>query len=141
LLSLAGKQVFRDSQRLTGSTPFRVQFALCDTTAGPVVVLDLRMFDTPSDGPMVMTCYLNPLESEEREALFNVLKAQQIHLVFFERRTVRRVMAVSTADQTGQTARLLNYAIQQLPKLCSPHTLDWGAALEQARRFWERERD
>jgi hypothetical protein len=138
LLSLAGKQVFDDAKRLTGSTPFRVQIALCDTAAGPVVILDLRMYDTPSDGPMVMTCYLNPLESEEREALFKVLKAQQVHLVFFERRTVRRVMAVSTADQTGETARLINYAVQHLPKLYPPLALDWGAALERARRFWER---
>jgi hypothetical protein len=115
-----------------------VQFALCDTAAGPVVILDLRMYDTPCDGPMVMTCYLNPLESEEREALFKVLKAQQVHLVFFERRIVQRVMAVSTADQTGQTARLINYAACHLPKRYPPQALDWAAALEQARRFWER---
>ncbi len=49
LLSLAGKKVFDDSQRPGGMTPFRVQFALCDTTAGPVIILDLQMFDTPYD--------------------------------------------------------------------------------------------
>lgn len=138
LLSLAGRQVFDDVKRLSGSTPFRVQFALCDTAAGPVTILELHMFDTPRESPLVMTCYLNPLEPEEREALFKVLETQHIHLVFFEHRTVQRLMVVSTAGQTGQAARLIQSAVRQALGLHPPEALDWEAALEQARRFWER---
>ena len=137
LLSLAGKKVFDDAQRLTGSTPFRVQFALCDTAAGSVIILDLQMFDTPHDGPMVMTCYLNPLEPEERGALVRILEAGRVHLIIFERRTVQRVIAVSTTDETGQTARLINLAVHRISKLYQTQALDWSVALEQARDFWE----
>jgi len=137
LLSLASKKVFDDSQYLRGMTPFRVQFALCDTAAGPVIILDLQMFDTPYDGPMVMTCYLNPLEAEEQEALLRILETRSVHLIIFEQRIVQRVIAVSTADDTGQTARLIDFAIHQLSKRYPPQALDWSAALEQARRFWE----
>ena len=137
LLSLAGQKVFDDSRRLSGSTPFRVRFALCDTAAGPVVILDLQMFDTPYDGPMAMTCYLNPLEAEEREALLKILGAGRVHLIMFEKRVVQRVIAVSVADETGQTARLIHLAVHRLSQLYQPPALDWSAALEQARRLWE----
>lgn len=137
LLGLAGKKVFSDSQRLTGSTPFRMQFALCDTSAGPVNILDLQMFDTPRDGPMVMTCYLNPLEAEERAALLKILEAGRIHLVIFEQRVVQRVIAVSARDESGRTAQLINFAAHHLSRLYQSRALDWGTALEQARCFWE----
>ena len=137
LLSLAGKKVFRDSQRLTGSTPFRVQFALCDTAAGPVIILDLQMYDTPHAGPMIMTCYLNPLEVEERAALLKILEAGRVHLIICERRVVQRVIAVSTGDETGRTAQLINFAACDLHKLYQSRALDWVTALEQARRLWE----